>query len=235
MRNHLFVSANAHCLIDPYRDLINKKNIGECPYDDGIVKVSRQCVWSAMPAKGYNIGAVGYVTFVSLHHSSYQNLADPLNPVNRKHTLPFHTAWIADTIDDIRAVFANGCTDCLAKPFVFPFPKEAQNHVFEVLLVPVSIYQRRRCTTTTFSDNPTFAPSGILSDLAISPNDIQEIGDVCLEASGGYMNRNIVDSYNRESSSVGIICYVLLKNGRSVPCYVFNNYDEGALVWKIKK
>jgi hypothetical protein len=225
-----FVSSNAHSLIDAYRDLVTQTNTKSCTYDNSgnpasqpQVKGSYYCTFNAMPAKGYSSGTAGFVSFSA---SYWYTHTDP------KQTTAFHTAWVSSHIQEIAIL----CPDCYQKPLVNPFPTSVNmdNHVFEAILVPVKAYQQGRMNASVFAHaedatNPFAA-------VQIKASNIAKIYEVSFEGAGGYMSLNVATPYNDVHSSVGLVCDVLLKNGKVVKCYVFNNYDgAGTMIWKIKK
>jgi hypothetical protein len=223
-----FVSSNAHNLIDSYRDLVTQTNTKSCTYDNssnpGVphVKGTYYCTYSAMSAKGYNVGTAGYISFSSWYWHTH---TEP------KTTMAFHTAWFSSELKQAAVL----CPDCYQKPLVNPFPAttDIDNHVFEVILVPVSVYRRRKMTTVSFlhaedATNP-------FATVQIKAINVAKIHDVSVEAAGGYMDLHVTISYNNVHSSVGLMCDVLLKSGKSVKCYIFNNYDGSqTMVWKQK-
>jgi hypothetical protein len=82
-KSSLFVSGNAHDLVDSYRDLVNEKNIKNCDYDNtgGLdtvkVKGNRQMVSAAMSAKVFMNGAAGYTSFLSYKWNTYSYVSSP--------------------------------------------------------------------------------------------------------------------------------------------------------------
>lgn len=222
--NSYFVSSNTHSLIDSYRDLLTQTNVKSCTYDNTStgtsgVKGSYYCDYSAMSAKGYNSGVAGFVSFSSWYWYVH---TDP------KNTIPFHTAWFSSQTQ-ANAVL---CPDCWPKPIVNPFPATANmdNHVFEVVLVPVAAYQQKNLRATKFSHGGDATDPFV--GIEIKATDVKKIYEITVEGYGGYMSKNVSAAYNNLYSSVGIICEVLLKNGTVLKCYVFNNYDGGTMVWK---
>jgi hypothetical protein len=224
-----YVSSNAHSLIDSYRDLVTQTNTKECPYDNTgnpaanpKVKGNRYTVFSAMSAKGYSAGTVGYISFSSWYWFEH---TEP------KSTIPFHTAWFSDSIQ-ANAVL---CKSSWPIPIVNPFPSTVNidNHVFEVILVPVKAYQSANLTTTVFSHAEDTANP--FAAVQIKAADIKTINDVYIEEEAGYMSKKITAKYTDVNSSVGLICDVVMKNGQSLSCYIFNNYDGGTMRWKNKK
>jgi hypothetical protein len=222
-----FVSSNAHSLLDTYRDLVTQTNTQDCIYDNTgnpdanpPVKGNRHCTFSAMSAKGYNVGAPGFVSFASWYWFEHTN------PITSNS---FHSAWFSDTIE-ANAVL---CRNTWPQPIVNPFKADVaiDNHVFEVILVPVSTYQSGYATTSLFVSGED--PANPFTSMLVKAADIQAINDVYLEAPTGYMNAYLSDKYNSSYSSVGIICEVVLKTGEKKACYIFNNYDDsGTLQWK---
>jgi hypothetical protein len=228
--SNYFVSSNAHSLMDSYRDLITQTNTKECPYDNTgnpaanpKVKGNRYTSFSAMTAKGYNAGTTGYISFSSWYWFEH---TEP------KSTIPFHTAWFSDSIQ-ANAVL---CKSSWPIPIVNPFPSTANidNHVFEVILVPIAVYQSANLTASLFSHAEDIANP--FAAVQIKAADIKVINDVYIEADGEYMSKKIASKYSDVNSSVGIICDVIMKNGQALSCYVFNNYDgSGTMHWKNKK
>jgi hypothetical protein len=176
-----------------------------------------------MSAKGYNAGAAGFVSFSAWYWYAH---------TESKYTIAFHSAWFSSEIQENAVI----CKDCWHQPLVNPFPATVNmdNHVFEAILVPVKAYQQGRMNASVFSHaedatNPFAA-------IQIKASDVAKIYDVSIEGAGGYMNLNLPTQYNEVHSSVGLICDVLLKNGKTMKCYVFNNYDaSGTMIWKGKK
>jgi hypothetical protein len=176
-----------------------------------------------MPAKGYGAGTAGFVSFSAWYWYMHPDI---------KSTIAFHTAWFSSEIQE-NAVL---CKDCWHQPLVNPFPATANmdNHVFEAIFVPVSAYQQRKMNVFSFAHaedavNPFAA-------VQIKASDIAKIYDVFMEGTGGYMSLKLPTQYNDAHSSVGLVSEVLLKNGKTVKCYLFNNYDgAGTMIWKVKK
>jgi hypothetical protein len=216
-----FVSANAHALIDSYRDLIDQRGTTTCVYDPTI---RYYCVSSAMAANGYNLGCYdvscsrqvyGAVTFVS----SY--FFDHYDAPSRAY---FRTMWAEKGIYP-----ALICPDAIPETVLYPFDfNSTQNHVFQSIMVPVGAYQ-------AFADPQKRLAIGYpaLTALAVKPEEIKSINDVYLECPTGYIKRTEGQNYADVHSSKGIICDILLKNGQNIQCYIINNYDGvGTLLWK---
>jgi hypothetical protein len=223
-----FVSSNTYSLIDSYRDLLSQTNIKSCTYDNTgnpasnpKVKGSYYCTYNAMPAKGYNKGTAGFVSYASWY---WYDHTDP------KTSIPFHTAWFSSDIQ-ANAVL---CTDCWPKPIVNPFDAETNmdNHVFQVVLVPVAAYQAKKMKATLFSQAED--ATNPFASIQVKASDIKQINEVYAEKPYDYMSKFNLASFQNPYSSVGIICDVLMKNGNVVKCYVFNNYDGGTMMWKRK-
>jgi hypothetical protein len=224
-----FVSSNAHSLIDSYRDLVTQTNIQSCTYDNSSnpaslpqVKGSYYCTFNAMSAKGYSSGTAGFISFSAWYWYTHTDL---------KSTIAFHTAWFSSHAPEIAVL----CPDCYQKPLVNPFPTTVNmdNHVFQAIFVPVNAYHQRRMNAFLFSDaGDSVTP---FAGVQIKASDIAKIYDLSMEGAGGYMSLNLPTQYNNVNSSVGLVCEVLLKNGKVVKCYLFNNYDGGTMIWKVKK
>jgi Secretion system C-terminal sorting domain len=216
-----FISANAHTVIDSYRDLIDQRGTITCVYDPTI---RYYCVSSAMAANGYNLGCYdvscsrqvyGAVTFVS----SY--FFDHYDAPSRAY---FRTMWAEKGIYP-----ALVCPDAIPETVLYPFDHNStQNHVFQSIMVPVGAYQ-------AFADPQKRLAIGYpaLTALAVKPEDIKSINDVYLECPTGYIKRTEGTNYADVHSSKGIICDILLKSGQNIQCYLINNYDgAGTLLWK---
>jgi hypothetical protein len=216
-----FVSANAHALIDSYRDLIDQKGTTPCTYDPTI---RYYCVSSAMPANGYNSGCYdmacsrqvyGAVSFVSAYYFAHYDAP------SRAY---FSTIWAEKGIYP-----ALMCPEAIPETVLYPFEHDnTQNHVFQSVMVPVGAYQ-------AFPDPQKRLAIGYpaLTRLAVKPEDIKSINDVYLECPTGYIKRTEGTNYADVRSSKGIICDILLKNGQNIQCYLINNYDgAGTLLWK---
>jgi hypothetical protein len=216
-----FISAQAHVLIDSYRDLIDQNGTTNCVYTSGI---QYRCVTSGMPAYGYNLGyyhdsdgqkVYGTVTFVS----SY--FFDHYDAPSRAY---FRTMWADKSIYP-----ALVCPEAIPEVVQYPFAyNNTQNHTFQAIMVPVSSYQ-------SFPDPNKRLALGYpaLTALAIKPEEIKAINDIYLECPSGYIRRTESQNYADVQSSKGIVCELLLKNGQTVQCYVINNYDGGGtLLWK---
>jgi hypothetical protein len=225
-----FISSNAHSLVDAYRDLVTQTNTKSCTYDNSgnpaslpQVKGSYYCTFNAMSAKGYSAGTAGFVSFSATYWYTH---TEP------KYTIPFHTMWFSSHAPEIASI----CSDCYQNPLVNPYPASVNmdNHSFEAIFVPVQAYHQRRMNAFSFAHaedavNPFAA-------IQIKASDIAKIYDLSMEGAGGYMNLNIPTQYNNVNSSVGLVSEVLLKNGKMVKCYLFNNYDgAGTMIWKVKK
>ena len=232
-----FVSANAHALIDTYRDLVSKTNTDTCdivydnrpqnPTPSAVAYGNYTCTYSAMPVKGYYSGAgtAGYVSFSSVywHWHNQPNV-----------TIPFRTVWFSDDADVRNAL----CQECIPIPIVNPI--KIHDHSFQAVLVPITAYQSSGLTVGNFINQIDNDPSNPFIPIAIKATDINKINDVSIECDGGYMSKLLPTQYNNIRSSVGVVCEVVLKNGNVINCYVFNNEDGhngliGRIVWKEKR
>jgi hypothetical protein len=114
---------------------------------------------------------------------------------------------------------------CVPNPIIFPHPDITENHVFAAKLIKQTDY---KAFSGSKKDWNTMA-----SVPAIPVSDIQQITGVYLEERGGHISTTEAADYNNPLSSKGIVVNVKLKTGKSVPCYVINNYDgAGTVYWK---
>jgi hypothetical protein len=225
-----FVSSNANSLIDAYRDLVTQTNTKSCTYDNSgnpasqpQVKGSYYCTFNAMPAKGYSVGAPGFVSFSATYWYTH---TDP------KSTIPFHTMWFPAHAQEIASIGPEGYQNPLVNPY--PSSVNMSNQSFEAILVPVNAYHQRNLRAFIFQHAEDTANP--FAAVQIKAADIAKIHEVSMEGAGGYMSVNLPTQYNDVRSSVGLICEVVLKNGRTMKCYIFNNYDgAGTMIWKAKK
>lgn len=221
-----FVSSNAHSLMDTYRDLVSQTYTKSCNYDNrgnpGRIADTfglYYCTFSAMPAKGYHTGIGGYATFQSWFYYTHNF------PINTK---AFRTAF---NWGDRKII----CPECRPTPIVNPFPDNRETNSYEVLLVPVASYQRSGSTPSTFIGLTENNPTDPLVSMAINASDVKKINDIFIEDNGGFMSGHLLTQYKNLSSSVGVVCEVVLKDGTNVNCYVFNNHDSGRIVWKVER
>ena len=234
-KSSLFVSSNAHDLIDSYRDLVNEKNIKNCDYDNtgGLdtikVKGNRQMVTAAMSAKGFMRGTVGYTSFLSYRWNTYSYTNQPSKDV-KSVVAPFYSIWFGK--EDSTRVLGLRCDSCKPNPMAYA---AAGMHVFSCILVPVEKYKTAGIIETIATTDGTLQLTGPFLPLAINCNDIKAIQDVYIEDEAGYMNQKHADKYNNINSSIGLVCDVVLKNGEQMACYIFNNVDGNYLFWKNKK
>jgi hypothetical protein len=233
--SNFFVSANAHALIDSYRDLIAIKNTGDLPYAKDNITGNRRCVAGSMPGKGYGGAVSGYVTFTSYYWFEYSFGANPLNLNNNIVNTSFHTHWYSP--ERVAALFGSdkGNEIYIPKPIVL---NGTQTQNYSVLLVPIKAYQNSGLKDASiqmgidkdYIDSP-------LVNIAINTTEVKAINDVYLEGQNGYMSKNLSTNYNNLYSSIGLIVEVQLKNGDTKKCYVFNNYEvaDSRFAWKNMK
>jgi hypothetical protein len=237
-----FVSSNAHSLIDTYRDLVTQTNTDNCPYDnrpnnphpDSIAYGDRYCTFSAMPSKGYRSGTradeKGYVSFTSLYWYKHGNSVKTENTI---HTIPFHTLWV-DKFDLATNRVFPLCPKCYPNPVVLP--DNLAVHYYQVYFVPVDSYKSSGLSQSTANiADDAITSTDPLVNIAIRANDIKKINDVFIENEGEYMSTLLPTEYKNTSSSIGVVCEVIRKDGTKVNCYIFNNIDKGFLRWKEKK
>ena len=219
--NPQFISANAHSLIDSYRDVVNKKGTITCRYDSA---THYDCVTAAMPSKGYHSGIFAADTSKKVYgFVNFTSMAFTKNPVAAEK-IPFHSMWAMRSTATVAGYDAIVCPEAFPPFIVFPFAETSQNHVFEAIFVTLTAYQTAR--KTEFLE---------LKKIAISSSDIKAINDAFLECPNEFMSRKETVSYNNVFSSKGIICQITLKSGRSVLAYLINNYDGGTVLWKEKR
>jgi hypothetical protein len=233
--SNFFVSANAHALIDSYRDLISSKNTGDLAYAKDNITGNRRCVAGSMPGKGYGGAESGYVTFTSYYWEAYSFGANPLNLNTNIVTTAFHTHWFSQAT--LPALFG----DDNSKQIYIPNPIVAngtETHNYSVMFVPVKVYQNSGIKDAVIQSgiDKEYIESPLVN-IAINTGDIKAINDVYMEGQNGYMSKNLPINYNNVASSIGVIVEVQLKNGDTKKCYVFNNYEvaDSRFTWKNTK
>jgi mannan endo-1,4-beta-mannosidase len=114
---------------------------------------------------------------------------------------------------------------CTPSPLVYQLPETTENHVFEAILVPVEAYKSSASPATrSFNDWKM--------SFAVPINTISKVQSVSIEPSTGYIATNDKAKYDNTHSSKGIVVRVLSR-GRTIDCYLLNNYDTaGTLAWK---
>jgi hypothetical protein len=236
---NLYVSANTHALMDTYRDLVVQTGTKTANYTNLRQDTTGDyyCTHSAMPAKGFNEGqygngntrkVFGVVTFVSYYW--YQH-----------NTLPHELTWFYTILAPRHGPGYAGFGDvsmiapiCAPDKIIYPYDTFNTARVIKVMFVPVATYQASPERGKPLAGNQILYK--LYSAMALKPGDIKAINDVYLEEEGSYMHKNEPESYNSLQSSKGIVCEVVLKNGKTELCYVLNDYDApGTLYWKSKK
>jgi hypothetical protein len=229
--SNYFVSANAHSLIDTYRNIVSETNTNLCPYPGDSAVANRRCNYSAMPLNGIKGSkGEGYISFLSYNNFEYRFIFEITRSI-KPSIVSFRTIWMADA--DIPRLPI--CENCYPKPIVLPIG--LIDHKFETVLVPVDSYQSSGIMDTDYiGDSRVVSPNSIL-DLAINSTEIRAINDVFMEKDGGFSSTKFPIKYNSEYSSVGLICEVILKNNTKLDCYIFNNEDliSNRFRWKVKK
>jgi len=113
---------------------------------------------------------------------------------------------------------------CYPKVIVWDIPRNGStiNHVFEAYLVNVSDYQKSLTRTYDY-----------MKRYAIRSDKIAQIISWGFESNTGWIANKENANYNNLYSSKGLTVTVKLKTGKSVTCYLLNNYDGvGTLTWK---
>lgn len=224
-----FVSANAHSLIDSYRNVVSETNTNLCPYPGDSIIANRRSNYSAMPLNGYKASKKeGYISFLSYNFFEYKFVFDRTKSI-KPAIASFRTIWMSEA-DKTRFPI---CENCYPKPIVLP--EELIDHVFQAVLVPVNTYKLSGILDTDYiGDSPN---GNSILDLAINSTEIRAINDIFIEETGGFSNINFPVKYSSEYSSVGVICEVILKNNEKLNCYIFNNEDlvSDRFRWKVKK
>ncbi len=236
---NMYVSANAHSLIDSYRDLVTKTGIKGDNYTNIRKDTTGDyyCTHAAMSAKGFNKGlygdksdrqVYGVVTFVSRYWYQHNTIPEELTW--------FYTIWVPRHgpgyagFGDVSTISPVCAPDTIIYPF-YPFNT---SKIVRVMLVPISAYQ-----TSSERGKPLLGDKilyKLYGNIAIKPNDIKSINDVYIEFENEYFAKNETERYNDLNSSKGIVCEVTLKNGKTELCYILNDYDGGGtLRWKEKK
>lgn len=224
-----FVSANAHSLIDSYRNLVSERNINLCPYPGDSVIANRKSNYSAMPLYGYKGSKnEGYISFLSYNFFEYKFVFDATKSI-KPAIASFRTIWMSEA-DKPRLPI---CENCFPRPIVLP--DSLKDHVFQAVFVPVNTYQLSGVLATDYIGDSPIGNS--ILDLAINSTDIRTINDVYIEKTGGFSSIKFPIKYASEFSSVGLICEIILKNNEKLNCYIFNNEDlvSDRFRWKVKK
>lgn len=110
-------------------------------------------------------------------------------------------------------------------PLVYQGPDGTENHVFELRFLPVTAYKAWK------GDKNEWSVVKKLQSFAIQ--DIASIGDLRLESPTDHIAQTERAHYDNLFSAKGLFCTVTLKNGTSLACYLYSNYDKsGTLQWK---
>ncbi|HRH59699.1 MAG TPA: hypothetical protein PL045_03970 [Chitinophagaceae bacterium] len=130
----------------------------------------------------------------------------------------FHTTWDSARLGyDYYGV-------CYPSVIVWDVPRDytTLNHVYEAYLINTADYQP--ALVKTFD---------ALKSKAIKSDQITQLISWSYETSTGWTATKESANYNNLYSSKGLTVTVKLKSGKTITCYLLNNYDgAGTIVWK---
>jgi hypothetical protein len=210
-------------LIQTYRDLIKKtNNVQLCNENsDRKVYVTQSAMLSNFYYKKDTIS--GFLTFPSFYLSSGKDtLGSDKHHFYSTFSGNSHLGYgyyfgiCPNTRTPVSFAEDQDGTNFIYKmPVIFPFPRDIRftNEVFAVELIPVNDYK-----------------VGRIVGLAIE--DIEEINEAYVESTNGYTFQSDRSNYNNMLSSKGVILNVKVKKRGIIKCYLINNAENAALIWK---